>query len=75
LDYGKVIKDLQAQRDKLDHVIATLEEIKRSEDKERSGPGSVPAPRSRRGRKTMAPDERLKISERMKQYWAARRAT
>jgi len=28
----------------------------------------------RRGRKSMGPEERLEVSERMKQYWRARRA-
>ncbi|HVX67711.1 MAG TPA: hypothetical protein VHA11_13955 [Bryobacteraceae bacterium] len=31
------------------------------------------APRGRRGRKGMSADERQKVSERMKKYWASRR--
>jgi len=29
---------------------------------------------SRRGRKSMGPDERIEVSQRMKEYWRARRA-
>jgi hypothetical protein len=64
LDY--VISGLRQQRDKLTAAISQLEELQR---------GSISAngfPK-RRGRKSMKPEERLIVSERMKRYWAERR--
>lgn len=70
MDLYKAIQDLYAEKEKLERVIASLEELQRA-----AGGGIPPAPGGkRRGRKSMGPDERQEVSERMKRYWARRRA-
>lgn len=69
MDLYKAIQDLYAEKEKLERVIASLEELQRTA-------GSVPAlPKGvqRRGRKSMDAAERQEVSERMKRYWANRR--
>jgi hypothetical protein len=68
MDLYKAIQDLYAEKEKLERVIASLEELQRTA-------GTIPPlPKtSRRGRKSMGPDEREVVSERMKRYWAGRR--
>jgi hypothetical protein len=69
MDLYKAIQDLYAEKEKLERVIASLEELQRSA-------GSIsPAPVSgkRRGRKSMSTKERQEVSERMKKYWDSRR--
>ena len=69
MDLYKAIQDLYAEKEKLERVIASLEELQRTA-------GSLPVPPSggkRRGRKSMSSKERQEVSERMKRYWANRR--
>jgi hypothetical protein len=70
MDLYKAIQDLYAEKEKLERVIASLEELQRTA-------GSVPVmparPAKRRGRKSMSSEERLEVSERMRKYWAGRR--
>jgi hypothetical protein len=70
MDLYKAIQDLYAEKEKLERVIASLEELQRSA-------GTVPVllakPPRRRGRKSMNSEERQEVSERMRKYWAARR--
>ncbi len=68
MDLYKAIQDLYAEKEKLERVIASLEELQRNA-------GALPAvPKStRRGRKSMSAEEREEVSERMKRYWAGRR--
>lgn len=68
MDLYKAIQDLYAEKEKLERVIASLEELQRTA-------GALPAiPKtSRRGRKSMSEEERGEVSERMKRYWAGRR--
>jgi hypothetical protein len=70
MDLYKAIQDLYAEKEKLERVIASLEELQRA-----AGGSVPPVPSSgrRRGRKSMNPDERQEVSARMKKYWAARR--
>jgi hypothetical protein len=70
MDLSKTIQDLYAEKEKLERVIASLEELQRA-----SGLSVPPAPGSgkRRGRKSMSPDDRQEVSERMTKYWASRR--
>ena len=70
MDLYKAIQDLYAEKEKLERVIASLEELQRA-----AGGSVPPAPSSgrRRGRKSMNPDERQEVSARMKKYWAAHR--
>ena len=70
MDLYKAIQDLYAEKEKLERVIASLEELQRTA-------GAVvpvlPKPAKRRGRKSMSPTERQEVSERMRKYWAKRR--
>ena len=68
MDLFKAIQELYAEKDRLERVIASLEELER-----RGGAPDVPKPANRRGRKSMNSKERREVSERMKKYWAARR--
>jgi len=69
MDLYKAIQELYAEKEKLERVIASLEELQRTA-------GSLPLPSTggkRRGRKSMSAKERQEVSERMKRYWASRR--
>ena len=69
MDLYKAIQDLYAEKEKLERIIASLEELQRA-----AGPLPVwPKPAKRRGRKSMNPSERQEVSERMRKYWASRR--
>ena len=69
MDLYKAIQDLYAEKEKLERIIASLEDLQRT-----AGPGPVlPKPAKRRGRKSMNPSERQEVSERMRKYWAGRR--
>ena len=69
MDLYKTIRTLQDERKRLDELIASLEDLQGS---------AKPQPRRkqlhRRGRKGMSPEERQRVSERMKKYWAAKRS-
>jgi len=70
MDLYKAIQELYAEKEKLERVIASLEELQRTG-------GSIPPlpkPAKRRGRKSMSPTERQQVSERMRKYWAGRRS-
>lgn len=64
MDLNKAIRDLHEELEKLNQLIAALEQFQST--------GTLPAP-ARRGRRSMDADERKTVSERMKKYWAARR--
>ena len=69
MDLYRAIQDLYAEKEKLERVIASLEELQRT-----AGNFPVlPKPVKRRGRKSMNPSERQEVSERMRKYWASRR--
>jgi len=70
MDLYKVIQDLNDEKQKLERVIASLEELQRF-----AGLAVPPATGSeeRRGRKSMSPVQKQEVSERMKKYWASRR--
>jgi hypothetical protein len=69
MDLYKAIQDLYAEKERLERVIASLEELQQT-----PGPlPQLPKPAGRRGRKSMSPDERHEVSERMKRYWDNRR--
>lgn len=68
IDLRKVLKDLYTQRERLEHVITSLEAL------QQGSAGELPAlKKTNRGRKSMGPEERREVSERMRKYWAARR--
>lgn len=67
MDLYDVIRALREERQRLDRVIAHLESIERDA-------ASVKEPK-RRGRKSMDDRARQEVSNRMKRYWASRRAS
>ena len=62
-----MIRRLRDERNRLDGIIATLEELQNIADTKKV------IPKKRRGRKFMDEEGRKEVSERMKRYWAARR--
>jgi hypothetical protein len=68
MDLSDAIQKLYAEKESLIRAIEALEALQRD-----AKVGSAAVTRSRRGRKSMAPDERREVSQRMKKYWASRR--
>jgi len=69
MDLYKAIRDLYAEKERLERVIASLEELQRkAEPAQEAG-----AAGKRRGRKSMSAAERKEVSHRMKKYWEGRR--
>ena len=70
MDTNKMIQELLDEKRRLDRVIAFLEAVEQPLPETRQ-----PKPAKRgRGRKWMSPEERKEVSERMRKYWAERRA-
>jgi hypothetical protein len=69
MDLHKTIQDLYAEKDKLERVIASLEELQRAS----AANSQLMGRPKRRGRKSMGSEERQEVSARMKKYWANRR--
>jgi hypothetical protein len=68
VDLNEVIRGLREDKEKLERVIASLEELQApSSSYPNLGSGM------RRGRKSMSVEERGEVSQRMKKYWANRR--
>ena len=70
MNINKAIRELYAEKKRLDNVIASLEEMQQT-------PALVSAAISekKRGRKSMDEQARAQVSDRMKRYWAGRRKT
>ena len=66
-DLYRIIRELVDERNKLDRIIASIEQMILS------GETSEPT-LQRRGRKSMDSAARKQVSERMKRYWAKRRS-
>ena len=70
MDLYRIIRELVQERDNLQRIIESLEEMKFI--------GKIPARSDggakRRGRRSMDHDARKEVSERMKRYWAQRKA-
>jgi hypothetical protein len=65
MDVLKALRELYAEKARVDQLIAICEfKIKEQERR---------LTRSKRGRKSMSPEERKIVSERMRTYWANRR--
>lgn len=69
MDLYRALQDLYAEKEKLERAIESLEQLQRA----KPGAPPVQASTKRRGRKSMSPEERAEVSERMKRYWAAQR--
>jgi hypothetical protein len=67
MDLFQILRELHIEKQRLDRIIRELEGLQGRET-----PDS-PRPVKRRGRKSMSPEERREVSERMKKYWATRR--
>ncbi len=65
MDVNKALRELHEEKRRLDIIIAALE----------TRLGKQARASSRRGRKSMSPQERLEVSRRMSKYWEARRAS
>ena len=66
MDLQKTIDFLRGEIIRLESVVASLEEI-------RDGVTGSPLQKKRGGRKSMSAEERRKVAERMRRYWAGRR--
>ena len=69
MDYGKLVQDLHLELARITNIIGKLETLRESHGTSES------LARAKRGRKSMGPEERVQVSERMKRYWAGRRQT
>ena len=69
MDIFKAIRTLHEERKRLDRLIGSLERLQARAQRQKARP-----PARRRGRKGMSAEERKRVSERMRKYWAARRA-
>ncbi|HWR51558.1 MAG TPA: hypothetical protein VN428_10650 [Bryobacteraceae bacterium] len=70
MDLYKAIRSLYEEKKRLDRLIQSLERIQA-----RAVAVESEKPKARRGRRGMSAGERLEVSERMKRYWASRRAS
>ncbi|MCU0228520.1 MAG: hypothetical protein MUF01_12865 [Bryobacterales bacterium] len=68
MDFYEVLAHLVAERKRIDEMIQVLETLQREQDE-----GSAKSTIGRRGRKSMGAEERKRVSERMRRYWAERR--
>jgi hypothetical protein len=69
MDLYETIQQLKAQKEKIEHAIAQLEQLHGTGDHTNSRLASP----KRRGRKSMGAEERKEVALRMKRYWADRR--
>jgi hypothetical protein len=70
MDVREALQQLYSEKRRIESVIASLEALLRNSDE-------VVIPqvrRGKRGRKSMSPEERQQVSERMKKYWENRRS-
>ena len=70
MDLFDAIQKLYTEKESLVRAISALEALQHD-----SQISQAVVRRSRRGRKSMAPEERQEVSLRMKKYWAARRVS
>jgi hypothetical protein len=68
MDLIKVIEELRREKEKLERVSGSLEELQATL-------GAAAPEQKRRGRKSMTLSERQEVSERIKRYWARRRTS
>jgi hypothetical protein len=68
MDVYRIIRELVLERDRLQRIIDSLEEMKPG-GRDQARPGG-----KRRGRRSMDRAAREEVSERMKRYWAQRKA-
>jgi hypothetical protein len=61
----EMIRELRREKQQLEQIIALFEDLQTIR--------ALPKSRGSRGRRFMSTQERRKVSERMKEYWATRR--
>lgn len=69
MDLIKIIRELRDERDKLEQILFSLEQLQSVAHQK-----PEPEPTAKRGRRSMDPEARIEVSLRMKRYWADRRA-
>ena len=74
MDLYKAIRELVEEKKRIDRIIASLEAMLARGKVGTQGKGIVKDPPKRRGRKSMSPEERREVSERMARFWAEKRA-
>ncbi len=67
MDLNKIIRELQDERQRLDQIVASLEQLQITKGI------AIPPPEPKRGRRSMDPAARLEVSKRMKRYWDKKR--
>jgi hypothetical protein len=70
----KALVKLHAERKRIDHQIEVIQRALRALASGGRGGAARPKPRARRRRRRMSPAARKALSQRMKAYWAKRRA-
>ncbi len=74
MDLSAIIRELHAETERLEWVIANLEALERAErDHDAQGDGNQPHIPRGRGRTSMGSEERQQVSQRMRAYWASKR--
>ncbi len=73
MDLNKTIRELYAEKKRLEEAIATLEGLLKSSARVELVSAGGAEFKGRRGRRSMPLEERRSVSERMKRYWAQRR--
>jgi len=68
MDVIKALRELHEEKRRLDRVIGALEATLEAQA------GNRLTQKTRRGRKSMSAEERIEVSRRMSEYWAAKRA-
>jgi hypothetical protein len=68
MDLYRIIRELVQERDRLQRIIDSLEEMRPD-----AGASLLQSRGKRRGRKSMDTAGREEVSDRMKRYWARRR--
>jgi hypothetical protein len=66
MDIERILAELRAERERIDGIIEAIERYRQT--------GKMVAEPRHRGRKFIGPEDRQEVSERMKRYWARRRA-
>jgi hypothetical protein len=75
MDLTKTIRELYAEKKRIEEAIASLEGLPKSKAGAEAANAGGPGLKRRRGRKSMPPEERRSVSERMRKYWAQRRSS
>lgn len=73
MDLQRVLRELYEEKKRLEEVIASLEALQSGAAARGLESEAIGDSARRRGRKSMGPEERAKVSQRMKRYWAGKR--